>query len=408
MRAPLPTTPAKTPSDQFRHRERAVFIACSLALFFGQGVVFAGLGVALQAMAAEGGWSAGEAGAAFTAMIVAACIAATLPVWSIGRFGGRRTMTAGALLMATGFLVAARAETPALACLATALAGGGFSLLANTPAFTMISGWSGDRAGPRFGLYLTAGALGNAVGPIAAQAATAALGWRGYWYGTAALALLLAAVLHSLLREPPARAANAGAPRQPLRALRSYAYGVMACAMILTQTALMTVFSAAPGHLSTAGWAAGASAAALGAQGMFGAAATAIGGFLLARTGTRAMLIAALAAQAVGLVALALATRPAVTLLFVPAFGLGTALVTLAVTVMLVEHFGRRAGTAGLALIWTLAGAASAGPWAAGLIADATGSYAPALWALAASLLPLTVASALIRRPADPSANAII
>ncbi|MCW1383745.1 MFS transporter [Novosphingobium sp. KCTC 2891] len=381
-------------------REVMVFAGCSIALLFGQGVVFAALGVALHAMARDMGWSAAAAGGGFTAMIVAACLAATLPVWLIARIGGRWTMTGGALVMACGFLVASEASTLPLLTLGTALSGAGFSLLANTPAFAMITGWSGDRAGRWFGLYLMAGAAGTAAGPIAAQSLIAGIGWPGYWRTMALCALLLAGLLAGLLRDPPRPSARGMDGARPLMApLASFAYAVMAGAMVLTQAAILTVFSAAPAHLGGHGWNGSQVAAALGLQGLVGALGTGLSGFVLRRVPARTMLPAALLAEAAGIAALASGGPLTVNALFVPAFGLGSCLVTLAVTVLLVDHFGQRAGTAGLALIWTLAGAASAGPWLAGLTADAAGSYAPALLGLAALLLPAALGAMLIPAP---------
>lgn len=385
MRAPAP---GEVP-DGWRRRERAVFLACSLALFFGQGVVFAGLGVTLHAMAQDMGWSAAETGGAFTAMIVAACVGATLPVWLIARVGGRWTMTAGALVMALGFFTASFARALPALYLGTALSGAGFSLLANTPAFTMIAGWSGERVGGRFGLYLMTGAIGTAAGPVAASLLTRDLGWAGYWRAMGIAALALAVLLAWLLREPPVAAGASPRHGSALRPLRTFSYGVLAAAMVLTQAAIMTMFSAAPSHLVGARWSGGGVAAMLGAQGLVGAIGTGVAGFLLRHVSPRAILVAALCAQVAGIAALALGDPWIVYALFVPAFGLGSALVTLSVTVLLVDTFGRVAGTAGLALIWSLAGAASAGPWLAGLVADRTGSFAPALWSLAAILLPV-------------------
>jgi len=80
--------------------------------------------------------------------------------------------------------------------------------------------------------------------------------------------------------------------------------------------------------------------------------------------------------------------------------GAGVGGATLAVTLLLVRYFGPTGGSASLGAIWTLAGLASVGPWVSGLVADATGSYAPAILGFGIAVLPIAAISlALPREP---------
>ena len=82
----------------FTPREGMVALAVSLALFLGQGIVFAGMGLALFATGQALHLGPAALGAAFTTVIIGASAGATLPVWLITRIGGRLTMTGGALV----------------------------------------------------------------------------------------------------------------------------------------------------------------------------------------------------------------------------------------------------------------------------------------------------------------------
>jgi cyanate permease len=92
---------------------------------------------------------------------------------------------------------------------------------------------------------------------------------------------------------------------------------------------------------------------------------------------------------------------------FVPMFGIGWSVTALAVTVLLVRYFGQKTGVAALAAIFMLAGAAAVGPAIAGSVADATGSFAPALAGLALVMLPIALAVFIMpaarRRGASPA-----
>ncbi|PTR12101.1 MULTISPECIES: MFS transporter [unclassified Novosphingobium] len=382
----------------FTAREGVVALAVSLALFLGQGIVFAGMGLALFATGQALHLGPAALGAAFTTVIVGASAGATLPVWLITRIGGRLTMTGGALVMAAGLALAGLASGLALLLPAMALVGAGFSLLANTPAYAMIAGWSGPRTNRVLGLYLMIGALGNAAGPALGQELiTDGL---GYWRGTCGLALGLALLLLAVLRDPPAPALP-NAPRAAgwWRPLLGPRFAMLASAMVLSQAVIMTALSVAPAHLSPAlGWTAGGVARVLALQGLLGALGTGLAGFALRHVRAVRLLALSLLATALGMGALAQGGALMVNWGFVPLFGVGSALVAMAVTVLLMEWFGHETGTAGLALCWTLAGLAALGPGLAGVLAQWTGSYAGAIWLLGASCVPVAVAAGVLHR----------
>ena len=393
-----------TPAPEAQSREWIVLAVTSVLMIFAQGTVFASLGIALFAMAGSFGWSAAQAGGAFTLVVFGACVAAPLPVLLIRWIGARWTVALGGVVLSLAFLIASTTRDLATAYVAAALAGAGFSLSANTPGIYLIAGWSGTRAPRMIGLYLMLGAFGNAIGPPLAQAMCAgAGGWRFYWQAMAAAALILAATCALLLREPPLAVADDASDATPgpgyRRIVTAAPFLVMALAMVATQACVVTVSSVTAAHFAGHGWSADYAARMLGVQGLVGALATGASGFLIRHFPPRHMLATALVLEGVGMVLLAIARDPLAAYCFAVAFGVGSCVVTLAVAVMLVRYFGDVGGTTALATIWTLAGGAAIGPWAAGSIADRVGSFGPALSGMGLLLLPIAAATLLTAPP---------
>jgi len=175
--------------------------------------------------------------------------------------------------------------------------------------------------------------------------------------------------------------------------------------MVATQTCLITVSSVAAPHFARLGLSADLAAAMLGLQALVGTAATGISGWLTGRFAPKHMLVLGVLAQGVGLALLAFAGLPGLTYGFAAVFGTGWSVASLAVTVLLFRYFGNDAGAAALSTIWMLSGIAAFGPSAAGYAADLTGSFAPALLALAALQLPIALAACFLSPPGRAAAR---
>lgn len=380
-----------------------MLVIASALLIFAQGTVFASLGIALFVMSASFSWSAAQTGGAFTLVVLGACVAALLPVLLMRWIGARWTLTLGGAVLASAFLIASATRSLATIYLASALAGAGFSLSANTPGIYLVAGWSRERAPRMIGLYLMIGAFGGAIGPPVAQAMCAASGgWRFYWQVMALVALVLATTCAFFLREPPHAVTDAAVSRRAPsygRIISSVPFIVMALGMVATQACIVTVASVIAAHFANHGWSADFAARMLGLQGLIGAIATGASGFLAKRFSPTRMLTAALILEGAGMVLLAMASDPIFAYGFALVFGVGSCVVTLAVTVLLVRYFGDVGGTTGLATIWMLAGAAAVGPWIAGLVADRVGSFGPALTGLGLLLLPIALGTIWMRSP---------
>jgi MFS family permease len=384
-------------------REWLVLIATSLIMVFASATVFSSLGIALFAMAGEFHWSDAEAGGAFTVLVLTCCVSHLAPVPMIGRIGGRWTIVTGGAILALAFLVAALTGDLITAYVAAGLLGIGFSLVANTPAIYLIAGWFGARASRMIGLYMMIGTLGGAVGPPAAHALISSGGWRLYWAAMLAVALALSVLCALFIREPTPgrRAATPGSSQSDWRywaILRSPQFIVIAIAMVMTQTCVITVSSVTPSHFAHLGWSAGFAGEILGLQGLVGTVATGISGWLTEKIEPRLMLGGALIAEAAGMALLGFPHGAWTMAAFVAVFGIGWSVSCLAVTVLLVRLFGNRGGTAALATIFTFAGAAALGPSAAGMVADSTGSFSLALGGLGLLLLPVAGAAFVMNR----------
>lgn len=397
-----------------QRRELAGLILAAAIFVFGSATTFSTMGIVLFAMLRDLGWSETVAGGAFTTLILVCCVAHLLPVPLMVRIGARWTIVSGGIILAIGFVVAYATHSFVTFYVAAGILGIGFSLVANTPGIYLITGWYGARAPRMIGLYMMIGTLGNAIGPPVAQALVSSSGgWHLYWLAMTATALVLAALCALVIKEPaPIRTDEAAAEIVPAdnwtyrETLRSPQFIVIALAMVATQTCLITVAGVTPSHFARLGWPVGFAAQLLGLQGFVGTLATGVSGRLSERFNPKVMLVVGLLSLAGGVAALAFANSAWAAYAFVPMFGVGWSVTCLAVTVLLVRYFGQKTGVAALAAIFMLAGAAAIGPAIAGSVADATGSFAPALGGLALVLLPIALAvfvmpAARRRNPAD-------
>jgi MFS family permease len=380
-------------------REWLVLIAVTLALLFGAGTTFASMGIPLFAMAEEFHWSQAAAGAAFLATGIMCALFSLGPMVLIPRIGGRWTVTVGSLLLAAGFVLASVSHTLPLFYFAAAIFGLAFALVANASGTYLVANWFGERAGPMIGVYMMVGALGDAIlPPVAGALIGGPGGWRFYWVAMAVVAVAVAGLCAAFIREPPNVATPASG--EPVsygwdfrRFLTSPQFLVLAAAMVGTQFVKLIVSADIVPHFAARGWSAEHGAQILGLHGLVGALATGISGWLTERYEPKLLLAGALALEALGMLLLAFADSLWMTYAFVPIFGIGWSVTSLAATVLLIRCFGNNSGTAALSTIWTLAGFATAGPSIAGYMADVSGSFVPGLSLFGLLLVPIAIAA---------------
>ncbi|MDB5395753.1 MAG: major facilitator superfamily 1, partial [Rhodospirillales bacterium] len=167
-------------------------------------------------------------------------------------------------------------------------------------------------------------------------------------------------------------------------------------AMVGTQFCTITVSAVTVPHFANVGWSAEYAARILGMQGLVGSIATGVSGWLTERYEPKRILAAGLLLEAAGTLLLAFAHEHWMIDLFVPVFGIGWSVTSLACTVLLIRCFGSKSGTAALSTVWMLAGFATAGPSIAGLVADLTGGFVAVLSLFGLMLLPVAFAALLM------------
>jgi MFS family permease len=381
-------------------RRRWLVLVGACAIYaFASATTFQSMGLVIFAMARDLHWSEAEAGGTFLSFGLVCAATSMLPVVTIPRIGGRWTIVLGSLILALGFSMAYAATALSTFYLATALFGFGFSLVANACGVYLIAGWFGARTPRMIGVYLVSGTLSGVIAPFVAQALIAD-GWRLHWFVMSVVALALACVCAILLKEPVTADHAADDARWRLRDLfRTPQFAMLAFAMVLTQAAIITVASVAPPHLVHLGKTSDFAARILGVQALIGTVATAVSGWLGEHTDSRKLLLAGLLAESLGMFLFAVAQADVTGYAFALAFGIGWSVTSVAITVLLVDYFGHTSGSMALAAIWMFSGVATAVPTLAGWVADASGSFAPALIALGLLLLPAALAAYLVAPP---------
>lgn len=390
-------------------RRWLVLVAVSLMFFFISSATFMSLGLVLPSMMAELKWSQTEAGATFSVLGLACCLASLLPMLLVRRVGTRGTMFLGALLLAAGFLLGFVTQGLMLFLVGTALMGVGFALCANIPGVYLLARWFPEKSARIIGIYFMCGAAGGVVGPPLAADLVASMDWRSWWMILALTAAVMSVVCLTLVRDRPLAEDAAGEPIQesgpdaenwPYKeAMRTPQFALLAAAMVVTQACVTVMHSAAAIHFKMLGHPAAFAAGMLGFQALMAAIAKGLSGAVGERVNPRLVLVGGLALEAVGFVVLSIAATPLLVGVFAVTFGVGWGAAYLAITVLMIKYFGPRTGSDGMSLVWLLTVIAALAPAGAGMVADELGSFGPAFVAGALMLLPIAVGLLIVREP---------
>ena len=419
-----------------RFRPWVLLAAFSLLLFLITASTYGSLGVVLPAMIGELKWSFEKAFLGFSVLGVFTGASSWLPAILIRKIGVRGTLMLGAAVLAGGFLGLANSESLLSYYVGAAACGVGFQMAALIPGTHVLSSLFRKRALP-FGIYFTFGSLGGAAGPWMALSLMGASGddWRQYWIVQAALAAVvglicalmvggskwLAQAAHEvdLVVEEEARQAPANASVYRTahewtvkQALRTPQFYILVAAYFSHLLVGVTVASVSVTHLTELGIAAGVAsvaAAALAAkmlslESLMQTLARLAGGALGDRIDPRWLLIFAQGMLVAGLLALAYATSPALMLVYAIGTGVGFGLTVLAVTVLLLNYYGRQSNLELFSLICLVGAVSAAGPFVAGAMRDRLGSFSPTFQLFAAVTAVVFVAVLAMRPPKEPQA----
>jgi len=363
------------------------------------GILYYAFSVVMPLMRAEMGWSAAESSAAFSIAMLASGLAAVPAGRWLDARGPRRLMTVGSILAVA--LVAAWSQVTSLLALYAVWAclGAVMATVLYDPAFWVMARWFRRKRARALTLVTFWGGLASTVFIPLTDALVRAWGWRSALLAEAVILALCTILPHALLLrrlpdemgqlvdgEPAAYLAGTPAPpSMPLgAAVRDRAFALLAAAFGLTSllSAAMSV------HLISYEISRGQSpalvAAAAGAVGVMQVVGrltfAPLAGRLSPKTVTAAMCV--FAAVAV----LALVGLPAMEglIVYVLLYGMGHGALTPLRASLVADTFGTAAYgsvNGALSLVATLARAAA--PVAVGAFVTLTGTYVPALLALA-------------------------
>ena len=395
--------------------------AFSLLLFLITAATYSSLGVVIPAMVPELGWSWEHAFLGFTILGVFTGLSSWLPAMLIRGMGVRGAILVGVAVMAGGLFCLSRVHALPIYFLGTALCGIGFQMAALIPGTHVLSAIFKERALP-FGIYFTFGALGGVAGPWMVVSALTAThnDWRLYW-ALQALAVGLVGLLCAVAvggprwleqagvaldRELDAEAKAGAVPHRVYHtdhewsvrdAVRTPQFYVLLAAYFSHLLAGISAASLTQAHLTQLGVAGAVAAGMLSLEGGMQVVARLGGGAIGDRVDPRWLLV-------VGLLALSRATTPLLLTLYAVGVGVGFGLTVLAVSLLLLNYFGRRNNVELFSLTCLIGAVSAAGPFIGGAIRDRVGSFTPAFELFAALTAVVFVAALFMRPPSAPKA----
>jgi MFS family permease len=303
------------------------------------------------------------------------------------RFGPRRVTSAGMLCIAAALWAGSHARSMTEVTLVYGMALGVGIALVYTPAIACVQPWFTRRRGLAAGLASAGIGAGTLVVPLLAAAAIAAWQWRGAMQAMAAGVLLLGLASTMLLARAPAATRQGGAqvPGTPLgEALRSPAFMWMYAMCLLGAPSMFVPFA----HLSASARDLGVpEAQAVGLVGLIGVGSL-VGRFAVGavadRIGRPRALVTVMASLGLSMLLWLAAGRGAgqygPLAVFALWMGLSYGGSVSLMPALCMDLFGARAVASIIGTLYTGAALGNlGGPWVAGKVFDATGSYAPVI-----------------------------
>lgn len=296
------------------------------------------------------------------------------------RFGPARVTGAGMLCIAAALLAGSRAQSMAEVTLAYGVLLGVGIALVYTPSVACVQPWFTRRRGLAAGLASAGIGAGTLVVPLLATAAIGWWQWRGAMVALAAGVAVLGLAATALLRPAPGATRRAGATVPGLtlaQALRTRRFVGLYAVCLLGAPAMFVPFA----HLSASARDLGvADAQAVGLVGLIGIGSLtgrfAIGA-LADRIGRGPMLTLVIASLGASMLLWLAAPGYAALVAFALWMGLSYGGSVSLLPALCMDFFGARAVASILGTLYTGAALGNlGGPWVAGRVFDATGSYA--------------------------------
>lgn len=364
----------------------------------------------LVAVVEEFGWSRGLASGALMLGSVTWTLSAPVIGRLLDRFGPSMVLPAGAVLMATGFVVSGMAHSiTAFYAGMGIFMGVGFAALPMTSQATFLSNWFVRRRGMALGIVASGIGLGILLVVPWTQWLIAHYGWRAAYFVLAALLALLIAPLNYFLQRHRPEELNLepdfGAPLpQPLdrgprvvgdgpslgQALRTLRFWLFAGCVLAGAMPLHMVLIHQVAAVNDAGFSKEQGAIGLGLIGLFTAPAMIGMGLLADRIGRRCAYVIGSLSLMIGVALLMLLDTNRAWLLyaFPPFVAVGFSSRQSLYPVIAADLFHGKAFGAIIGVIALFIGAgAGIGPWLGGVLYDWSGGYLSAFWVAQATAL---------------------
>lgn len=396
--------------------------AFSLVLFLITSATYSSLGVVLPLMVKDEGWTFTEAGLGFTLLGALTGASSMVPAWLIRRFGVAFTVLFGGAVMVAGFLCLWATHSLWTYWIGCGLCGVGYQSMALIPGTHVLGAVFRNRA-RAFGIYFTFGSLGGVAGPWMVFGVLGLFPgqWRLLWVCAAAAAAVVGLVCalsvgsSRWLAQAGEEADHEGGAQdaEPANqriwrtqqdwtakeALATPQFYILLAAYFSHLLCGVTVASWSVAHLTQMGVAAAVAGGMLSFESLMQLLGRAGTGALGDRLDPRHLLVFALGAQVLGTLMLSIAHTYPMMALYALGTGLGFGLTALAVTVLLLNYYGRRHNLEIFSLTCLVGAASALGPLVAGYIRDQLGSFAPAFQLYAGIIFLVFVATLFMRPP---------
>lgn len=386
------------------YRDIVVVAGLTLVCFMIYGATSSSLGLFINPMRAELGWTNGQASRLSSAFLFTSALSALGAGWLLDRLGARIVMVGSLLLVTAGYYIASISTAAATFIVAFAIGGIGKGGATFVPCVYVLTRRMPNKLGIALGTVLSGAAAGSAILPMGVQSIVDLYDWRtamvSIAVGTLVVAVPVVLCLVPHRREPvPDEGPDAGADRS------SPSFPVRPLALVLTMQFLFTASAyGALVHmvplLRQKGFEASEAVGLYGVANAVGAIALLLTGRLADRQGAARTMLGAIVVNAISLLMLGLIAKDSsIAMLgaFLVAWGASSGCCT-QLTPMIINKVVPRAALArsiGVSgLVYGLAGAT--GPVIAGACADWNGSTGLVLsltMLMSLSLLPLLFAA---------------
>ncbi|HEX4098751.1 MAG TPA: MFS transporter [Caulobacteraceae bacterium] len=395
--------------------------AFSLVLFLITASTYSSLGVVLPNMVREEHWNWTEAGLGFTLLGAATGASSFVPAFLIRKLGVRATLALGTAVMTAGFGCLAITHGPLIYFLGTTFCGIGYQMMALIPGTHVLAAAFKHRGLP-FGLYFTSASAGGVAGPVMALSAMHVFHdqWRQLWMTQAALMVVTGALCILLVGSPAWLAKRAAQTDQAVadevakpksariyrtavdwtarQAVRTPQFYVLLAAYFGHLFVGITISSFSVAHLTQSGVSLQLAGVMLGVESLVGTAGRAIGGALGDLIDPRWLLLFALLVLSIGSLSLSVAHSYVTLIVYAVGSGLGFGVTALAVTLLLLNYYGRKNNLEIFSLTCLIGAVSALGPVIAGFIRDGAGGFQIA-FQLCAVVTGLIFLAATFMRP---------